>query len=661
TILGDTAVCVHPEDPRYQHLQGKSVIVPMVNRVVPVIRDSYVDIDFGTGALKITPAHDENDYEIGLRHKLKVIDIFNEDGTLSQAAGLFTGVDRFEARKLAAEKLKELGVLVKVEEYTNKVGYSERTDVVIEPRLSKQWFLKMDDLAEPALQHILNGDIRIYPSKFINTYRHWMENIHDWCISRQLWWGHRIPAWYLDDDTVIVAENASIALEKARSRTGNKALTLQELHQDEDVLDTWFSSWLWPISVFDGIRDPGNRDINYYYPTNDLVTAPDILFFWVARMIIAGYEYRREKPFEHVYLTGTVRDHLRRKMSKSLGNSPDPLKLIAQYGADGVRVGMLLCSPAGNDLLFDESLTEQGRNFGNKIWNAFRLVQGWQVDEKAGQSEIARIAVQWFRSRLNKVVGEIDDYFKKYRLSDALMTVYRLFWDDFSSWYLELIKPPYGEPTDAITYRQTIEFLDQLMRLLHPFMPFITEEIWHHLMPGRENKSVMVSQWPKGGDWDSSLIDRFAQMQEAVVFVRSVRAARNIPFKNKINLKIRVLKGRYDREMEPLMVKLLNLDEIMEVQDHPEGLMGQVIRTVAYYVEIHQEVNPDEEIKRITKELNYSRGFLQATLKKLQNQRFMEHAPESVVAAEKKKKVDAETRIKALEEQLKKINDHGAI
>ncbi|MFO7616481.1 MAG: valine--tRNA ligase [Bacteroidales bacterium] len=655
TILGDTAVCVNPADPRYGHLKGCRVVVPMVNREVPVIFDAYVDTEFGTGALKITPAHDENDYRIGLDHRLEIIDIFNDDGTLSEQAGLFVGVDRFKARKLAVELLEKEGALAKVEDYRNKVGYSERTDAVIEPKLSRQWFLRMKELAEPALDSVMNDEVRLIPAKFKNTYRHWMENIKDWCISRQLWWGHRIPAWYLPDGQVVVARDAGEALAEARKLTGDEQLKLADIKQDEDVLDTWFSSWLWPISVFDGIRNPKNPDINYYYPTNDLITAPEILFFWVARMIIAGYEYRGEKPFQNVYLTGIVRDSHRRKMSKSLGNSPEPLELIAQYGADGVRVGMLLCSPAGNDLLFDHSLTEQGRNFGNKIWNAFRLISGWEVDQELSQPETARLAAQWFNARLNRDMAVLEDHFNKYRLSDALMTVYKLFWDDFSSWYLEIIKPGYGDPVDPATLADVSRFFEKMMLLLHPFMPFITEEIWQRINPRKPGDSIMVTPLPGPEPVDEEWIARFEQLMEVVVFIRSSRAEKNISPKKSLHLQVIPHHNAYDQTLDPVLSKLANISGIAIGGDKPDGSASQVIRSVEYFLSFDEPLDVVEEMARIRKEMEYTRGFLQTVEKKLSNERFTSHASPEVVDLERKKKADAEAKLKALTDSLARM------
>ncbi|NLO67340.1 MAG: valine--tRNA ligase [Bacteroidales bacterium] len=655
TILGDTAVCVNPADPRYEHLKGCHVVVPMVNREVPVIFDPYVDMEFGTGALKITPAHDENDYRIGLDHQLEIIDIFNDDGTLSEKAGLFIGIDRFKARKLAVELLEKEGFLVKVEDYRNKVGYSERTDAVIEPKLSRQWFMRMQELAGPALDCVMNDDVQLIPAKFKNTYRHWMENIKDWCISRQLWWGHRIPAWYLPDGQVVVSFNEELALAEAREITGNEGLLLDDLTQDEDVLDTWFSSWLWPISVFDGIRNPDNPDIKYYYPTNDLITAPEILFFWVARMIIAGHEFMGEKPFRNVYLTGIVRDGQRRKMSKSLGNSPEPLELIAKYGADGVRVGMLLCSPAGNDLLFDNSLTEQGRNFGNKIWNAFRLVSGWRVDPKREQPETSKLAASLFSARLNQDISILEDHFGKYRLSDALMTVYKLFWDDFSSWYLEMIKPGFGEPVDPITMAEAKSFFEKMMLLLHPFMPFITEEIWQHIGERKPGDSIMKAQLPDPKPVDEAWIVRYDQLKEVAVFIRSVRAEKNISPKTSLSLHVVAHQTTYDPTLDPLLIKLLNINKIAINGTQPEGCSSQIIRSIEYFVPFDQPVDVEEELARIRKEIDYTRGFLQSVEKKLANDRFLSHASPQVVDLEKKKWADANAKLTALTDTLERL------
>ena len=660
TILGDTAVCVHPEDERFRNFHGKKVLVPLVNRPVPVIVDEYVDREFGTGALKITPAHDINDYELGLKHNLPSIDIFNEDGTLSEAAEILVGTDRFEARRQIIPELEKAGNLVRQEDYVNKVGYSERTDAVIEPKLSLQWFLDMKKLAIPALENVLNDTIRLQPPKFKNVYRHWMENLKDWCISRQLWWGQRIPAYYIGDhpgpNDYVVALTPEEALEEAVRKTGNSALTLDDLHQDEDVLDTWFSSWLWPISVFDGIRNPDNRDIRYYYPTNDLVTAPEILFFWVARMIIAGYEYRGERPFDTVYLTGIVRDNQRRKMSKSLGNSPDPIELMRKYSADGVRIGMLLCSPAGNDLLFDESLTEQGRNFSNKIWNAFRLVKNWKVDPEQEQPESSRLAVEWFGSFLNRALKEIEKQFDKYRISDALMVIYRLFWDEFASWYLEIIKPGYRQPIDRTTYEATLTFFDQLLHVLHPFMPFITEEIWHYLRERKEGESIMVSSMPEPGAVSGELIDQFTHLTQVVTQVRSIRKSKNLPQKEPLELHVKAGgNGNFPEKLVPVMKKIGNLSEIHLTAEKPAGAVSFLVQNAEYSLPLGNLVDAGEEIGKLEKELEYARGFLASVMKKLDNDRFVNNAPENVVEAERKKRDDALAKISSLEEQIRTL------
>jgi valyl-tRNA synthetase len=653
TILGDTAVCVNPNDDRFKHLEGKSVYVPLLDRLVPVIFDEYVDMEFGTGCLKITPAHDMNDYEIGIRHKLKTIDIFNDDGSMSEQAGLYIGKDRFAVRKEILKDLEAGGHLVKVEDYMNKVGYSERTDAVIEPKLSLQWFLKMADMARPALEVVMDDTVQFHPKKFKNTYRHWMENVRDWCISRQLWWGQRIPAFYLENGDFFVAESKEEALALAKKATKNEALGIDDLRQDEDVLDTWFSSWLWPISVFDGIRHPDNEDIKYYYPTNDLVTAPEILFFWVARMIMAGLEYRHEVPFKNVYLTGIVRDKQGRKMSKSLGNSPDPIELIEKYGADGVRVGMLLTSPAGNDLPFDEILCEQGRNFSNKIWNALRLVKGWDADESMPQPEASKIAVDWFGHRMNDTLKNIEDHFDKYRISDALMSVYKLVWDDFCSWYLEMIKPPYQKSIDAVTLKATIGFFEELMRILHPFMPFITEEIWHHLAERNENECLMVAKMPSAGKADQKILTEFEFVREVIMGVRNVRKDKNIPNKDQISLFIKKNEGeKAQLAFDPVVKKLCNLSELSYTEDKVEGAVSFIIRSTEYYIPLEGSVDVEAEIEKLESELKYTKGFLIGVDKKLSNERFVNNAPEDVVVKEKQKKADAEARIRVIEEQL---------
>ncbi len=657
TILGDTAVCVHPEDERFMRFHGKNVLVPLIDRPVPIIVDEYVDREFGTGALKITPAHDINDYELGLKHNLESIDIFNDNGTLNESAVVLVGTDRFEARKKIIPMLEESGNLLKQENYINKVGYSERTDAVIEPKLSLQWFLKMGELSKPALDHVLNNTIQLQPAKFKNVYRHWMENVKDWCISRQLWWGQRIPAWFYGENPgpndFVVALTEEEAVAEARKVSGIANLTAANLRQDEDVLDTWFSSWLWPISVFDGIRNPENKDIQYYYPTNDLVTAPEILFFWVARMIIAGYEYRGERPFKNVYLTGIVRDSQRRKMSKSLGNSPDPIELMKRYSADGVRVGMLLCSPAGNDLLFEESLTEQGRNFSNKIWNAFRLVNAWEVDEGLEQPEYAAKAIDWFNARLNKALGEIDDQFKKYRISDALMITYKLFWDEFSSWYLETIKPAYQQPIDRQTVTATMGFFDKLLRILHPFMPFITEELWQLVEKRKQGESLMIAELPRKGRTDKKLLSDFDIVREVITQIRNVRKEKNLGKNDELRLLVRNASlGDYPSHLEPVICKMGIISEIGLTQDKVEGAVSFIVKNVEYYLPLGDLVNAEEEIAKMEKELAYSRGFMKSVGKKLENERFVSNAPEAVVEAERKKLADAEAKIRTLEQQI---------
>lgn len=652
TILGDSAVCVNPNDERFKHLEGKRVIVPLVNRSVPIVRDEYVDMEFGTGCLKITPAHDIHDYEIGLRHNLEVIDTFNDDGTLSEAAQFLVGVDRFEARKQIVPMLEEAGNLVKIEDYTNKVGYSERTDVVIEPKLSAQWFLKMTEISEPALENVMNDEVEFHPKKFKNVYRHWMENVKDWCISRQLWWGHRIPVYYLEDGSYVVAESAEQAVELAKAKTGNDALTIGDLRQDEDVLDTWASSWLWPISVFGGMTDPNNKEIEYYYPTNDLVTGHDIIFFWVARMIIAGYEYRGTFPYKNVYFTGMVRDKQRRKMSKSLGNSPDPLDLIAKYGADGVRVGMLLCSPAGGDLLFDENLPEQGRNFSAKIWNSFRLVNGWTVGANLPQPEHARLGIDWFKARLNNVITSMNDHFTKYRLSDALMLIYTTIRDDFSGWLLEIVKPAYQQPIDAKTLAEVNELFDKVLRLLHPFMPFITEEIWQLMDTRKEGESIMMAEWPKPAAANQELVEQFDFLAEAISGLRTIRKEKNIANKEQLALSILPGEKGYVERFNPVLVKMGNLNELNIVSEKVDGALSFRVMASEFYVPLGDLVNVEEEIEKIEKELKYTRGFLTGVMKKLSNERFVSSAPEKVVQIERKKQEDAEAKIKLLEERL---------
>ena len=649
TILGDSAICVHPDDERYTHLVGKNAIVPLVNRAIPIIADEYVDKEFGTGCLKVTPAHDLNDYELGIKHKLPVIDILNNDGTLNEKATLFVGEDRFIVRKKITKTLEENGQLVKVEDIKNNVGFSERTDAVIEPRLSLQWFLKMEDLSKPALENVMNDNIKLHPPKFKNMYKSWMENVRDWCISRQLWWGQRIPAFYLPNGDFVVAETPELALVEAQKI--NPAFTINDLAQDEDVLDTWFSSWLWPISVFDGFKDPENKDINYYYPTDVLVTAPEILFFWVARMVIAGYEYKQELPFKHVYLTGIVRDKLGRKMSKSLGNSPDPLDLIEKFGADGVRVGMLLSSPAGNDLLYDEKLIEQGRNFSNKIWNAFRLVKGWTVDESLPFNN--EIAIQWFESKFNKTLAELEDLFAQFRMSDALMTVYKLIWDDFCAWYLEMVKPAYEHPIDAQTYEATLVFFEKLLKLAHPFMPFLTEELWHELRQRTEKESIVISEWPKIEPFNNDLIQKAELSFEIVSAIRNTRNAKGISPKESLQLLVKTNQESFYTEFGPILTKLSNLSEISFATEKPETAISLVIKSEELYIPLAGQIDVEAEREKLSKELEYAKGFLESVEKKLSNEKFVANAKPQIIEAENKKKDDTLSKIKALEEQLK--------
>jgi len=654
TILGDTAVCINPNDDRFKHLAGKRVIVPLINRSIPIIQDEYVDMEFGTGCLKITPAHDINDYEIGMRHNLDSIDILNDDGTLSQAAGLYVGKDRFVVRNEIEKELKDAGYLVKTEDYVNKVGYSERTDAVIEPKLSTQWFLRMGDLAKPALDAVMNDEVQFHPPKFKNLYRYWMENVKDWCISRQLWWGHRIPVYYLEDGSFVVAETDAEALAEAKQLTGNAGLTLDDLHQDEDVLDTWASSWLWPITVFDGFGD-NKEEIDYYYPTNDLVTGHDIIFFWVARMIMAGYEFKGKLPFKNVYFTGMVRDKQGRKMSKSLGNSPDPLDLISTFGADGVRVGMLLCSPAGGDLRFEENLPEQGRNFANKIWNAFRLIKNWEVDEKISQPKSASLAIEWFDARLQQEMAVINDHFDKYRVSDALMSVYTLFWDDFSSWLLEIIKPAYQKPIDAVTYRRALGFMDDLMRLIHPFMPFITEEIWQKLSERKQGQSIMVSLMPERKDFDANILKEFDLVKEAIVHMRTVRKEHSVAMRESLSLKVLPGDDGYVERFNPILQKLVNLDEVASISKKSEGAVSFFVKSSEFFVPLTTTINVEEEKQKLQAELKYTEGFLNGVMKKLSNERFVSNAPERVIAMEQQKRADAEAKIAAIKESLSSL------
>ena len=648
TIMGDTAMCINPNDPKNHWLKGKQVIVPLVNRVIPVIEDDYVDIEFGTGCLKVTPAHDVNDYMLGEKYNLKSIDIFNDNGTLSEAAGMYVGMDRFDVRAQIEKDLDAAGLLEKVEAYTNKVGFSERTNVAIEPKLSMQWFLKMKHFADMALPPVMEDALKFYPAKYKNTYKYWMENIKDWCISRQLWWGHRIPAYFLPQGGFVVAETAEKALELAKEKTGNPDLKPEDLRQDDDCLDTWFSSWLWPISLFDGINNPGNEEIKYYYPTSDLVTGPDIIFFWVARMIMAGYEYMGDMPFKNVYFTGIVRDKLGRKMSKSLGNSPDPLELIDRFGADGVRMGMMLSAPAGNDILFDDALCEQGRNFNNKIWNAFRLVKGWEVAD-IEQPEYAKLATEWFEAMLSKTAAEVNDLFGKYRLSEALMAVYKLFWDEFSSWYLEMVKPAYGQPIDKVTYEKTLNFFDTLLKLLHPFMPFITEELWQHIYDRKEGESIMV-QVLQVETYNEDIIARFEAVKEVIGGIRTIRLQKNIAQKEALSLE--VIGENPVEAFNAVIAKLCNLSAIQTVATKADGAAAFMVGTTEYAVPLGNLINVEEELKKLEADLKYQEGFLQSVLKKLSNEKFVSKAPANVIEMERKKQADAETKIAALKESI---------
>lgn len=651
TIFGDIAVCINPNDPKTAHMKGKKVIVPIANRVVPIIEDEYVDMEFGTGFLKVTPAHDVNDYMLGEKYNLEVIDIFNDNGTLNSHGLQYEGMDRFDVRKKIEKDLEELGLMEKTEAYTNSVGYSERTNVPIEPKLSMQWFLKMEDLAKPALEAVENDTIKFHPAKFKNTYRHWMENIKDWNISRQLWWGHQIPAYYLPEGGFVVGETPEKALAEAQKQNPN--LKMEDLRQDEDCLDTWFSSWLWPISVFDGINNPDNKDIKYYYPTNDLVTAPEIIFFWVARMIMAGYEYKDQPCFRNVYFTGIVRDKQGRKMSKSLGNSPDPIELMEKYGADGVRMGMLLTSPAGNDLPFDESLCEQGRNFNNKIWNAFRLVKGWELSDSIEQPESSRIAIEWFQNVLAKTASELDDLFGKYRLSEALMSLYKLFWDEFSSWYLEMAKPAYQQPIDKKTYEATLGFFDSLLRLLHPFMPFITEELWQALAERKAGESIMVSEMPKEVSFSNDLIDTFEKVKEVIAGVRTIRLQKNIPNKEELSLEVI---GQYNTDFDTVISKMGNLTSINTVAEKDPTSVSFLVGTTEFSVPLGNNIDIEAELKRLNDELKYLEGFLKSVAAKLSNEKFVANAKPEIVENERKKQADAESKIKTIKESIANLN-----
>ena len=657
TILGDSAICINPNDERFTHLKGKMAIVPLCNRVIPIIQDEYVDVEFGTGCLKVTPAHDENDKILGDKHQLEVLDIFNADATLNSYGLHYEGKDRFVVRKEISKELEAKGFLVKTEQHMHKVGTSERTKVVIEPRLSDQWFLKMEDLAKPALDAVLKDEtVKLFPKKFNNTYRHWMENIRDWNISRQLFWGQQIPAYYYGDgkEDFVVAHSKDEALKLAQQKTDNTSLQLQDLRQDSDVLDTWFSSWLWPISVFDGIQNPDNEEINYYYPTNDLVTGPDILFFWVARMIVAGFEFKGQKPFENVYLTGLVRDKQRRKMSKSLGNSPDALKLIEQFGADGVRVGLLLSSAAGNDLLFDEALCQQGKGFGNKIWNAFRLIEGWEIAE-IEQPEYPSIAIDWYTSKFQKVLEEIEDHFGKYRLSDALMAIYKLVWDDFCSWLLEMVKPAYGAPIDKKTHASVVYLLEQNLKILHPFMPFLTEEIWHFLKPRNPEEALIISKWPKQESFDAALLAEFDFAAEVITAIRNVRKQKQIPFKTAVELYV-INKASCSENFDGLISKLGNISRINYTTSAVEKAFSFRVGSNEYFMVADMAIDIESEVAKLEEELAYTKGFLNSVQKKLSNERFVSNAPEQVVASEKKKEADALAKIETLETSLKNLS-----
>tara|TARA_R110002072_G_scaffold124085_1_gene259525 strand:+ start:42583 stop:45246 length:2664 start_codon:yes stop_codon:yes gene_type:complete len=656
TIFGDTAICINPNDERFKHLKGKKAVVPICNRVIPIIVDEYVDVEFGTGCLKVTPAHDMNDKALGDKHQLEVIDILNDDGTLNSFGMHYEGKDRFVARKEIVKELENIGVLLKTETHINKVGTSERTGAVIEPKLSDQWFLKMKELAQPALDAVLEKDVNLVPEKFVNTYKYWMENVRDWNISRQLWWGQQIPAYYYGDgkEDFVVAETAEEALLAAREESGNNSLAASDLRQDPDVLDTWFSSWLWPISVFNGILEPDNEEINYYYPTNDLVTAPEILFFWVARMIIAGYEYRNEKPFTNVYLTGIVRDKQRRKMSKSLGNSPDPIELMDKYGADGVRVGMLLSSPAGNDLMFDEDLCKQGSGFVNKIWNAYRLIDGWEVSEEKEETETATIAIKWYKNKFQKVLSEIEDHYSKYRLSDALMSTYKLIWDDFCSWFLEMVKPEYQQPISARTFKEIIEILEENLKILHPFVPFISEEIWQHIANREANEALIVAKWPKSADYDSKLITNFEFTQEVISGIRTIRKEKNISFKEAIEVSV-INNDQVSDEFDAVIKKLGNISELNQTTEAINGALTFRVKSNEYFVPISGAIDVDEEIAKLSEELKYTEGFLKSVQGKLRNDKFVNGAPEQVVANERKKEADAIAKIETIKASLESL------
>ena len=654
TILGDSAICINPNDPRYKHLAGKEVLVPLIDRTIPIIFDDYVDMDFGTGCLKITPAHDPNDYEIGKKHNLEVINILNSNGTLNENAQLYIGDDRFEVRKKIALELHNTGYLIKEEDHINKIGFSERTDAVIEPRLSLQWFCAMEELSKPALDHVIDNTVQFYPEKFKNTYKHWMENIRDWCISRQLWWGHRIPAYYYGEgkEEFVVAPSLEEALTKV-NKNSEKIYKAEDLTQDEDVMDTWFSSWIWPIAVFNGFKD--NAEIDYYYPTNDLVTAPEIMFFWVARMIISGYEYKELPPFRNVYFTGIVRDKLGRKMSKSLGNSPDPLELIEKYGADGVRVGMLLSSPAGNDLLFDSNLCEQGRNFTNKIWNSFRLISSWSVSTEIEQEESSKVALKWFKSKLKTNLDSINESYDKFRISEALMSTYKTVWDDFCSWYLEMIKPAYGHPIDQKTYDETLHVFEEILKLVYPFTPFISEEIWQLIEKRKESTFIVNEKWPDFKNVDNNILEEFIIFKDVVVGIRNVRKHNNIASKVLLDLKLKV-NNEWKNQFNSLIIKLGNIAEIEEVDESIKGSNSFVVNNNEFFIPFNKGIDVEAEMVKVRTELEDKKGFLKSVMAKVNNEKFMSNAPEKVVQLELKKKNDAESQIKILEDRLTELS-----
>ncbi|MFN6014019.1 MAG: valine--tRNA ligase [Flavobacteriales bacterium] len=655
TILGDSAICINPNDERFKHLHGKQAVVPIANRTVPIILDEYVDMEFGTGCLKVTPAHDTNDYDLGKKHNLETIDIFHANGTLNEHGMHYSGMDRFEVRKAIEKELYDKGYLVKTEDHINKIGFSERTNAVIEPRLSLQWFVSMKEISQPALDNVMNGNIKFHPDKFKNTYKHWMENVKDWCISRQLWWGHRIPAWFYGEgaEDYVVSKTVEEAIELATQKTG-RTISAAELRQDEDVLDTWFSSWLWPISVFNGLTRPGNEEIKYYYPTNDLVTAPEIMFFWVARMIIAGYEYMGDLPFKNVYYTGIVRDKLGRKMSKSLGNSPDPIELIEKYGADGVRMGILISSPAGNDLPFDSSQCEQGRNFTNKIWNAYRLVSAWEVREME-QPKSSFKAVEWFEAKFNHQLAEINDLFEKFRISEALMTIYKLVWDDFCSWYLEMVKPGYEQPIDSKTLESTKDFFERILKVLQPFTPFVAEELWHLIRERKEGEDIIIAEWPRAVAFDQGVLNSFEKSEEVITNIRNIRKQNNIANKLKMDLFVKK-NSDLDFSFDPVIVKMGNLTQLEYVSDKVANSKSFLVASNEYYVPFGETIDLEAEKQKLTTELDYTKGFLQSVQKKLQNEKFMAGAPDQVVLSERKKEADALSKIAILEEKLSSLN-----